>query len=78
MMPADGTEVRTTRAASEVAEHIDHVKPAACRWIDAVNPGLVRDVGDLDSQIHDNHADDETSKMFTDESHQNEGKHAEP
>jgi hypothetical protein len=78
MAPADCAEVGTGAAADEVAEHIDHVEPAACRWVDAVNTGLVGDVGHLDSQIHENHADDETGNMLTDDSHQNEGKHAEP
>ena len=28
-VPADGTQVGTTRAAGEVAEHVNHVEPAA-------------------------------------------------
>src|ERR1700761_4086137 len=77
-MPANGAEIGTERAANKITKHVNHVEPASRRWIDAVNTGLVGDVGNLDSQIHEDHGHDEAGKISPDDAHKNERNHAEP
>jgi hypothetical protein len=62
-VPAPCAKVRAKAAADEVAEHINHVEPAAGTRVDAVNPGLVGNVTTLDAQIHQDDADDQAGQV---------------